>query len=265
MNLKKVLRNRIRNAQLAWWGRFGPLCAPDKWVFIVGCYNSGTTLLHDILASHPDVAHLPREGQYCTDQLLIPSEAGLARVWALQPERFIPGIETNPDAQRIQRQWCHLMQPPSRPVYLEKSIPNAGRIQWLQQHFPNAHFIALVRNGYAVAEGIRRKSGQPLERAAKQWQESNRIMLQQLQTVAHQRLLTYEQFTHDPQVQINRILDFLELEHRPDLPHQSWNIHGVNSTIRNMNPESLARLDADERALIEAEAGPMLQHFGYQP
>ena len=31
---------------------FGYMPTPEKWVFIVGCYNSGTTLLHDLLASH---------------------------------------------------------------------------------------------------------------------------------------------------------------------------------------------------------------------
>ena len=28
---------------------------PEKWVFITGCYNSGTTLLHEILAMHAKV------------------------------------------------------------------------------------------------------------------------------------------------------------------------------------------------------------------
>ena len=35
---------------------------PEKWLFLVGCYNSGTTILRDIVASHPNVSDLPFEG-----------------------------------------------------------------------------------------------------------------------------------------------------------------------------------------------------------
>ena len=35
---------------------------PEKWLFVVGCYNSGTTLIADALADHPQIAALPDEG-----------------------------------------------------------------------------------------------------------------------------------------------------------------------------------------------------------
>ena len=35
---------------------------PKKWLFLVGCYNSGTTLLRDILNEHPEIKGLPLEG-----------------------------------------------------------------------------------------------------------------------------------------------------------------------------------------------------------
>ncbi len=45
-----------------------------KWVFIIGCYNSGTTLLNEILASHPKISGLPDEGVMLTDQLVKPED-----------------------------------------------------------------------------------------------------------------------------------------------------------------------------------------------
>ena len=264
MNLKKWIRNKGRGLHLAWLGRYGAQCRPIKWVFIVGCYNSGTTLLHDILAQHEKIAHLPREGQYCTDQFVIPSAVGLTRAWALKPELFIPKTAVlAPDAKIVQRQWCSLAQPASRPLILEKSIPNAARIQWLNEHFQQACFIALVRNGYAVAEGIRRKAGQPLEVAACQWQRSNQIMLEQLEQVPRQILLTYEELTQHPAATLQRVLKFLDLPPMPELARREFTVHGMTSPVRNMNERSLKQLSEQDYRIIEQQAWVMLEHFGY--
>lgn len=267
MNPKKWLRLQYNKGRLAWLGRFGPIHHPQKWVFIVGCYNSGTTLLHDVLASLPDVAHLPREGQYCTDQLLVPSTVGLARSWALSPERFtMDATAANaPDIDRLQRQWCNLMTAPERKIYLEKSIPNAARIPWLNAVFPNASFIGIVRNGYVVAEGIRRKADRPLAQGARQWAISNAIMLHDLNSVERSHVISYEDFTESPARVTKELLRFLEIpaDHNV-LQDGEWSIHGVQSNIRNMNPASLARLSTEDRKIIEGEAAELLEQLGYK-
>jgi hypothetical protein len=265
MNLRKWLRKKRRQMKLDRLAREGKACSPKKWVFVVGCYNSGTTLLHDVIASHPSVARMPREGQYCTDQLTIPSEVGLTRTWALDPERFVPRPGREPDAEKLKRQWCGMMSDPRLPVFIEKSIPNAARIQWLDKNFPGAHFIALVRNGYAVAEGINRKAGQSVEVAAKQWQQSNRIMLDQLEKVNHKLILKYEDITAQPAEQMQQIMDFLGLDSKELLADHKWTVHGVTSNIRNMNARSLSRLSPEDREYIHQEAGELLDHFGYTP
>ena len=264
MNLRKWLRERRLRRRLA---RLAEIPCPEdekRWVFVVGCYNSGTTLLHDILASHPRVAHLPQEGQYCTDQLPVPSRLGLPRAWALAPERFIPKPGHEPDAERLRRQWCGMMSDPRRPIFLEKSIPNAARIRWLAQQFPGARFLALMRNGYAVAEGIRRKAGHPLELAARQWRVSNQIMLEQLSQVEHGLLLRYEELTGDPGATLGRVLEFLELDPAHLTLEREWTVHGITSGIRDMNPVSLARLSETERDIIRAEAEELLDRFQYE-
>ena len=45
------------------------------WLFILGLNNSGTTLLHDLLKSHPAMRWLPNEGQYLTGALPLRSSA----------------------------------------------------------------------------------------------------------------------------------------------------------------------------------------------
>lgn len=266
MNPKKWLRQQYRATQLAWLGRFGTIRQPKKWVFVVGCYNSGTTLLHNVLASLPDVAQLPREGQYCTDQLLVPSRAGLARAWALHPELFTLDVSTTngPDINRLQRQWCSMMSSAGADIYLEKSIPNAARIPWLNANFPNASFIAIVRNGYAVAEGIGRKEGRPLEQAARQWTVSNEIMLRDLQSVERAQVISYEAFSESPEQSMNELLDFLGFPPSHNIiKGREWTVHGVHSSIKNMNQASLQRLSTEDRNIIEAEAAELLDKLGY--
>ena len=43
----------------------------DKtWIFLVGSYNSGTTLLAEFLGHHPSISALPTEGYFITDQFV---------------------------------------------------------------------------------------------------------------------------------------------------------------------------------------------------
>ena len=71
--------------------------------------------------------------------------------------RLQPSEDMEARAQRIKRQWS-ILYPSGRPFLLEKSVANAVRTDFLQTYFAPAYFIYLVRNGYAVAEGIRRKA-----------------------------------------------------------------------------------------------------------
>lgn len=120
--LRRQLRNKLN-------GYLGPIPAPEKWCFIVGCYNSGTKLLHKILSTHPKIGSMPNEGQFFTDQLLLPKVVGLPRIWALDPDRFRMTADDYPqvDIKTLQRQWGAKYNNPFKPVLIEKSPTNAGR------------------------------------------------------------------------------------------------------------------------------------------
>ena len=148
----------------------------DKtWVFVVGCYNSGTTLLSELLGHHPDISALPDEGQFLTDQLPQDYMLGLPRMWVNREDLFrLDENGTGPDPVRLEKEWAMRLDCTKR-VLLEKSPPNTARTRWLQANFSNAHFIGITRNPYAVAEGISRKAephhlidGWPIEMSAYQ-------------------------------------------------------------------------------------------------
>lgn len=251
-----------------------PLVRPEKWVFIVGCYNSGTELLVKLLGSHPKVAALPTEGHFLTDQFPTDYELGLPRMWVGREDLFrLTEVDAGPDVDRLKREWIMRLDR-SRPIFLEKSPPNAARTRWLQRHFENAHFIAIVRNGYAVAEGIRRKAeprhlrdGWPLEACAWQWARSYEVLLEDAEHLERIHWVRYEDLARDTLGELRRILDFLGLGEdgvgAVD-PDRAWAVHEKNEPIRDMNGESIARLTREELELVTRVAGPMLQRFGYE-
>lgn len=251
-----------------------PDVRPEKWVFVVGCYNSGTELLMRMLGSHPSISSLPDEGQFLTDQLLSDYQVGLPRMWVLREDLFrLAEDDTGPDPERLRREWLMRLDR-SRPIFLEKSPPNMARTRWLQRHFENAHFLAIVRNGYAVAEGIRRKAEPhhlrgrwPLELCARQWARSNEVLLEDAEELAHVRWVRYEDLAEDPDGSLAEVLSFLGVDAAPDegidLEGQ-WEIHERREPIRNMNAESIARLTDPEIRLLGDEMSDMLGRFGYE-
>lgn len=264
-SLKEELEYLVRSVRR----RIGPVPSPDLWCFVVGCYNSGTQLLHDSIATHRQVGSMPAEGQFRTSVLPRPNAMGLGRLWALEPDAFHLTEEDDGDVdgvRQLKKDWGASMKPRGSPVYLEKSPTNAARIRWLNHNFGNAHFIGIVRNGFAVAEGIRRKAGHRLELGARQWARSNEIMLRDLEAVPRSLLLTYEDFADDPNRELGRISEFLGLE--PVIrvnAERSWEVHDAVSPIRNMNASSFEALSEEDVDVVEREAGEVLRRFGYRP
>jgi hypothetical protein len=257
--LKRIAKRNVR----AW---LGPLPEPERWAFIVACSNSGTTLLHSLLARHPDVGSLPAEGQFLTDQLPTPKREGFGRRWAVNPELY---HLTERDGRsirvrRLKRQWGYCFNDPTMPVLIEKSPPNAARTRWLQAHFANAHFIGLIR--YAVAEGISRRAGHPISLAATQWARSNELLLADWPYLERKVLMRYEDLASDTEASLRELFRFLKL----DVGRYDWSalrrpmkIHEREERVSDLNANSLAALSNGQRAEIDRAASPMLERLGY--
>jgi hypothetical protein len=269
----KLARRRLKLSFRALTGK--PL-NPEKWVFVVGCYNSGTTLLANLLEAHPAISGLAREGVELTDALRRPELAGWPRMWS-QCEDWVsmrPEEATAERAERIKRQWSHYAKDSG--LIIEKSIANMTRLEFLAEHFQPAYFIHIVRNGYAVSEGIMRRShpedwgrtefGEtyPPELGAEQWQRSYRRFQESRNNLANVLELTYEDLTGQPGENLAAIADFLRIDpFDPALIEQEWSFREINSSIRNMNDTSIGRLSSEEIDAIEATAGALLAQLGY--
>lgn len=249
---------------------------PEKWVFIVGCYNSGTTLLESMLASHPAVSALD-EGVSKTDELVMPEELGWTRMWSQVKDQVELGAaDQHVDTEKLKKDWAIFFDR-RKNVFLEKSIVNSARMTWLQEKFENSYFIFIVRNGYAAAEGIRRKTllGQwgmqqnfspsyPIKMCAHQWVINNQVIEQDSEMIKNFRKVYYEDLCDSPQETIEELWNFIGLCNIDNwFTGQTWEIAGSNSLIRNMNAKSFANLSAEDIEGIERVAADMLTFYGY--
>jgi len=255
---------------------FGRELAPDRWIFIIGCYNSGTTLLANILRQHPLIGGLPTEGVYLSDVLPYPEKYGWPRNWAQCVDRVRLDPERDAHlADRIRRQWS-IWAPTGRPNIVEKSIANAARMPFLAAHFRPARFIYIVRNGYAVSAGIHRKAnvsrwggpyqGQryPMELCARQWRVSDETVAADSLKIPHVLQIYYEDLVARPGEVLQGITEFLGIPSlAPEIVTRSWHVHGVVEPIRDMNEDVLGGLTDPEIEAIEKEAGARLAAHGY--
>jgi hypothetical protein len=76
--------------------------------------------------------------------------------------------------------------------------------------------------------------------------------------------ISYEDLTANPDSTMQRITAFLDLDPLPQtLFSQSYKIHNLSSSIRNMNEESFNRLTPDMVKIINSQASETLLKLGY--
>ena len=266
--MRELLGNLHRSALVA----LAQPLNPEKWLFVVGCYNSGTTLLSAMLAEHPEIGSLPDEGQYLTRELVCDYEVGVPRMW-LEREDLFRWREDHigPNIGRIRKEWGARINRRTR-VVLEKTPANIARMLWLQANFPEACFVVITRNGYAVAEGIRRKArinGRDetwtIEACARQWRRCVEVVDEDRPRIQRLLEVRYEEFVAQPHAQLMRIWDFAGVDPSFQLPDRAdWTVHERSGRIEDLNSESVRRLSPDDLSAIRLEAGGALARYGYQ-
>ncbi|NLW80482.1 MAG: sulfotransferase [Desulfovibrionales bacterium] len=270
--LLALTMNRWLQKGLAFFGRE---LHPEKWVFIIGCYDSGTTVLASLLRDHPRIGGMPNEGSLLTDMLPVPEFLGWPRMWSECLDRLsIPPAEEAFRARRAKKHWS-LWFDRGAPVLAEKSISNMTRLGFLERHFSPAYFIYIIRNGYAVSAGIRKNANMrrwkarfdtyPIEMCARQWVASDEMFERHSPALSRHLSVYYEDFSEKPCETIRRITDFLGEEPLQDnIINKKRSIHEYNSQIVNMNERSIKQLSSSDIDIIEKVAGERLKLHGYE-
>ena len=255
---------------------FGYEITPERWIFIIGCYNSGTTILASMLNRHPSIGGLRTEGAFLTDSLPYPEQFGWPRMWSQCIEKVSIPAEPSEErrAKRIKKHWS-LWFPKQMPNLVEKTVSNAARMPFLQEFFQPAYFIYIVRNGYAVSAGIKQKSNlkrwkncnyvhYPIELCAEQWLRTDEIVQKDSKHIKKILQISYEDLTENSYSTMSDITDFLGINEFPvEFLDEEWIVHGEKSVISNMNNRSIRYLSENDKIKIKQVCGETLLKYGY--
>lgn len=248
---------------------FKEIVSSHKWVFIVGCNNSGTSILQRMLGRVGSVSTFKKEGQRYTQVLPRAYRRGYERVYMEYADALKMKGSVEQNGPRLVHDWTRHLPQPLSDIILEKTPANATRMQWLQECFPNSRFIGLVRNGYAVSEGINRKSHKSFSRAAGQWQHANKVLLENSKNVDHYRQFHYEDIVEDPGAAVSALAAFVGAEGADisDVATASYDLPNVRGDtpmgLRNLNQDSFGRLTQQHIDIIYQHAGELLDHYNY--
>ena len=252
-----------------------------KWTFILGCNNSGTSLLHHLLRLHPQIDHISTEGQshlLTTAGIDTVTKKNHNRVFTevleyMNPPRAYdrrnPSVDKIIDPSFLRNRWLKSRKESGGTYLMIKSPPDMVRSLWLQQHFDSPHFIGIVRNGYSTVASIMR-SGKSAERAAIHWNLANKIMMRDSEKLKHFHLIKYEDLAENPEKILHELEEFLGLEHF-NYSLGDYNVErkyffpGLREgKIYNKNKTPRRRLEHDKINIIREHAKEMLGHFGYE-
>lgn len=214
--------------------------------FVVGCYNSGTTVIKNAISLHPDVAIAPIEGDRLTSALSSYETGGWPRCLfgncnEVIADRRHGKVEANLFWSDL-RPWVD-----SHKYFLEKSISNTVRIPLLRKAFPGTRFICVVRDVEGVIQGIRRRSRPhdlarkilgtseyPRDLLTRQWRFFYSLVLQDTNAEKDVYFCSYEKFIAEPQAEVAKLYEFLGLSPQPLAYHDSiLSVGGRSLTIQN--------------------------------
>jgi len=239
-----------------------------RWIFVSGVNRSGKTTLTNLFANHPRVTVVPNASNMSAALPNSISE-GCPHVWMERRARFRLTEDDVPrvDHRRLVFDWLTFRWRPGPVIVVESDLP-AVQTRWLQAVLPTARFIGMVRNGYAVAQGLRLKEGFSIERCARQWSHATELMLDDAAVLRHFLLVTYEEFTAAPLATAARIAAFIGIDVEPVQPFiaSGWRLGNddrVGSALRNANAELIGALSAEDRTTVRRVAGRTLERLSY--
>ena len=245
-------------------------------LFIICPNNSGSTFLQKVLATCRATWNLRREGQKMRGYRGPVSGFDLRLLWASTRELRDHMTDASAyDWPRTRRAWYFQSwaRDPRASVFVTKSPPHLLLVDELARHFVHPKFLFMVRNPYAVCQGICRytkdlPAGDLAEKAAR---HVLACLARQRHNVESHRpdgvFFTYETMCREPGTVARRIaalvpeLDDLELRQR--VPVKGW----YDETLTDMNARQIASLKPWQIAafsrVFRAYRG-VLDYFGYR-
>lgn len=255
-----------------------------KIALITGCARSGTSILGELVAAHPDVHYVYEAHD----------------VWEVEG----PGVngshrktaaDATPETVRRIREWFERERDDAEWI-VEKCPRNALRIPWLRAIFPETKLIHIIRDGRDVTCSLMPGIGgsewrhlkpenwlelqalPPVERCARTWREVVERTLSDLGGVDHLEV-RYERLVSDPSGVAADVSAFLELPPSDEvaafcarIADRTDGSYAPQGASRNWNRADHSRrvgrwrenLSPSDQATVAGILGPLLTRLGYE-
>ena len=245
-------------------------------LFVISPNNSGSTFLKNVLATCPNTWNLRREGQHAFGfGGPTPTKLEIPYLWASE-QRYLDAL-TAPEAfdwEVVKKAWYFqaFSENPDAQIFVEKSPPFLLHVNALSRCFTNPRFLFMVRNPYAVAEGISRATGSfystrelAMRAAAIHIDKCFRLQRNNLDTYGDQGIFfTYESLCENSDLVQEQILEFVPELESLTLKQQIAVKGNYDEPLRNMNQQQVERLsDSDVDILNEVFDDRLLHSFDY--
>jgi len=236
-------------------------------LFLLVPNNSGSSILHDLIATSPDVATLPAEGQFC-DNFVGPLayKYGIAHFFTKKEEIF--RNKKNYEWGVIKRQWNFHWNysNPNATIFLQKSPPDILRANMLKEEFEDTKFIIMIRNPYAMVESILRANpAASLVDAATHAIRCLEIQLENSEKYLNDLVFKYEDLTDNTIDVVKKIEEFLNISRIDN--NRIFNTKGYSSKILNMNEFQIKKLSDKQLKVINSvfsKKMEVLSECGYE-
>ena len=231
-----------------------------QFLFILSPPYCGSTLLNQLISSSKNVScnnNLgTREGQ------LLPG----VKHFMFRDDRWDESIQY--PWEKIKDVWMQYWDF-SKPIFLDKSIPNIMRVDEIEEVFSPIRYICMVRNPYAQVEGIIRRNGQDPKLAAEfaikclNYQHINKNRKNTL-------FFSYEELCDYSLDIAQKIIEFVpELDEiNIDAEFSSHNYKTVKKMkITNLNDEKISKISNKDLDIINSIFVPrkdLLESFNYK-
>jgi hypothetical protein len=122
-------------------------------IILFGNFRSGTTLLHKLISTHPEVVPL-----YEPVSLWLYADPGRSH------DEFDENDATDKVKRYIRNEFLKYQQQHEGRIIVEKTPHNILRIPYVRAIFPEAHFLYIVRNPLSFVSSVELKWRQPATR-----------------------------------------------------------------------------------------------------
>jgi tetratricopeptide (TPR) repeat protein len=252
---------------------------PKAHVFLVGFPRSGTTLLENVLAAHPDVVSLEEK-----DCLETPSELYLGTPQGLQRLARVTSAEA---ARHRNSYWTMVrafgVEPRGR-VFIDKMPLASVALPLISKLFPNARILFARRDPRDVVLSCFRRRFRmnpsmyellTLEGAAAYYDAVMRLSELYRDTLPlRQHLVRYESLVDDFEGTTRAAADFLDLEWNPVMVDfaAKARARGISTPSAaqvarglNRDGQGVWRRYAEQMAPVLPILDPWVRRFGYEP